>query len=364
MTNTEKNRFDYLDVLRGIAALSVCIQHICGYVYHTYGPSHPLYSYLKFIVADSVDWGRFGVVLFFLVSGFIIPNSLKPGTTLKKFFISRVFRLYPAYWAILVLIVVSSPYLGEVQSTYSFAEFIANMTMIPKLFGVNEMSGVFWTLLIEIIFYVCCSLLFQFKLLDKTYAIGFIALGLNLVAPMSIILNKYFHLGIPIQFILFHLSFLFAGNLLRLALVKKDRAAVYLSVIFIMLVMLTIPITTGLLFTVQEAAQKGFVMFKPEAVVYAYFMAIGLFIYAIYYKSFKNRLMVGVGEISYSLYLFHMVCFVFVFKFLPPETTLRSLLYFLICGVVTYAVAKFVFIKIEYPSIKLGRKIIKSHAYT
>ncbi|HYN53306.1 MAG TPA: acyltransferase, partial [Methylotenera sp.] len=285
MTTKEKNRFDYLDVLRGIAVLAVCIQHIFGYIYDAYSTNHPLHSYLKFIVAESVDWGRFGVVLFFLVSGFIIPNSLKPGSSLRKFFVSRIFRLYPAYWAILVLIFISAPYLSDLHSTYSYTQFFANSTMVPKLFGSNEMSGVFWTLFIEILFYMCCAVLFHFSWLDKTKVIGFIALGLNLITPTAIILNKYYQLGIPVQFVLYHLSFLFAGNLLRLTFVKKDKVAMYLSTIFIMLTMLTVPITTGMLFIVQEASEKGFVMFRPESVVYAYFMAITLFIYAIYYKS-------------------------------------------------------------------------------
>lgn len=362
MTSKEKNRFDYLDVLRGAAVFAVCFQHILGYIYHTYDTSHPLFEYIRFLIAESIDWGRFGVILFFLISGFIIPFSLKPGSTLAKFFTSRVFRLYPAYWMALVLIVISAPYLGGGQA-YSYTQLIANMTMIPKLFGSNEMSGVFWTLFIEILFYVCCIGLFQLKSLDKSIVIALAAIGLNLTTPLAIVINKIFLLDIPVQFILFHLSFLFAGNLLRLAFVIKDRLARYSISIFLLLNIFTVPLVSGLFFSVPEAVDKGFVMFTSEAVVYAYALAIGVFLFAIHYKSFNNKFMVDLGEISYSLYLLHMLCFVLVTKFVQPATIPTFFVYLLVSSFLSYWTAKFSYKYIEYPAVELGRKIIRYRGY-
>lgn len=356
----EKDRFDYLDVLRGAAAVAVCFQHILGYVYHTYDASHPLYQPIKFLLAESIDWGRFGVVLFFLISGFIIPNSLKQGSTLNRFFISRVFRLYPAYWVTLILIVISAPYLG---GGYTQTQLFANLTMVPKLFGSAEMSGVFWTLFIEILFYISCVLLFQVKWLDKPVVIALIAVGLNLTTPFAIVANKFMHFGIPVQFILFHLSFLFAGNMLRLAFVKKDRFSGYSVLVFMIMNMLTIPIVSGLFFAVPEASNKGFVMFTSEAVVFAYALAIGIFVLSIHYKSMSNRFMVGLGEISYSLYLLHMLCFVLVTKFIQPSTIPSFVTYLVASAFLSYFVAKISFRHIESPAIELGRKIIKSRGY-
>lgn len=356
-----KNRFAYLDVLRGAAALAVCVQHIFGYIYNTYHNSHPLYPMIKLIFVDTVNWGLFGVVLFFLVSGFIIPNSLKEKTRLRHFFISRVFRLYPAYWLVLALIFVTVGYLGHAQSSYSYGQLMANMTMMPKLFGVNEMSAIFWTLFIEILFYVCCVILFKFKWLNKPLIIGLIVFGLSLTTPLAIVLNKLFQLNIPIQFILFHLSFLFAGNLLRLAYVENNQLAKYLSQAFILLLTIAVPISTGLLFDVPEATKKGFVVFSAWSVVNAYILAIWLFTYAIYSKSLSNKFMLDLGEISYSLYLFHMLCFMAVIKFIPPDTWLNSLFFILTSAILAYFVAKLVFKYVEYPSIQMGKKLIKSY---
>lgn len=89
-------RYNFLDDLRGIAALAVFMQHLLGHIYHTIQEFHPLYKSVYFLLAETVDWGRFGVVLFFLVSGFIIPSSLNKSSILT-FIIGRFFRLYPAY---------------------------------------------------------------------------------------------------------------------------------------------------------------------------------------------------------------------------------------------------------------------------
>jgi peptidoglycan/LPS O-acetylase OafA/YrhL len=362
METKNKNRFAYLDVLRGGAALAVCIQHMFGYIYSTADKLHPLYSMTRFIVVDSVNWGLFGVILFFLVSGFIIPNSLKKGTQLRHFFISRVFRLYPAYWLVLVLIFSTASYLGHTQPHYSYGQLMANVTMMPKLFGASEMSGIFWTLFVEIVFYVCCVVLFKFNWLNKSLNIGLIVIGLNLLTPISIVLNKFFQFNIPIQFIFFHLSFLFAGNLLRLAYVEGIQLAKYFSQIFIFLLMITVPISTGLLFDVPEASKKGFIVFNAWSVVNAYILAIVTFIYAIHFKNFNNKFMLELGEISYSLYLFHMLCFMVVMKFIPPDNWLNSIFFMIISASLAYFVAKIVFKYIENPSILVGKNMIKTYA--
>jgi len=357
----QKNRLHYLDVLRGIAALAVCIQHIFGYLYHE-STFQPLKPYFKFLIADMVDWGRFGVVLFFLISGYIIPKSLKADSSLQKFLTSRIFRLYPAYWVTLFLIFISASYV-EPHVKFTISQLLANTTMIPKLFHQDYMGGVFWTLFIEILFYVCCVILFKCKWLDNPVIIGFIALLLNLTTPSSIIINYLFHLEIPIQYVSFHLSFLFLGNLLRLGLINNEKNALMFCWIFIFLSCLTIPISSGIIVPVLEATKTGFVMFTQASNVLAYCFAASLFIFAIYYKNFNNKFLVEIGEISYSLYLLHMLSFVFITRFISLDSPLNVILFLLVSGFFSYWVAKLSFYFIEYPAIQLGKEIIKLRNY-
>ncbi len=262
-----------------------------------------------------------------------------------------------------MLILVSAPYLEHSSTTYSLAQFLANVTMVPKLFGFSEMSGVFWTLFIEIVFYGCCTALFQFNFLDKPIVIAAIALGLNLSTPLAILLNKYFQLGIPVQFLLFHLSFLFAGNLLRLAFAEKAQAAMYAAALFALLNVLTVPVSSGIWFSVPEAVDKGFVMFNPESVVCAYILAACVFMVALHYKSAASRFMVRMGEASYSLYLLHMFCFVLVKQFVSPETTVGFFVYFVASIALAIVVARLSFRYIEFSGIEIGRKITRSLGY-
>ena len=46
-----------------------------------------------------IDLGKYGVLLFFLVSGYVIPMSLERHGSLRRFWIGRLFRIYPAYLA-------------------------------------------------------------------------------------------------------------------------------------------------------------------------------------------------------------------------------------------------------------------------
>ena len=184
----QNNRLDYLDVLRGVAALAVCVQHIFAYLYHE-SKLQLIKPYLYFLISDMVDWGRFGVVLFFLISGYITPISLKSDSSTNKFLTSRILRLYPAYWLALFLIFSSAAYLKP-QVNFTLFQLFANSTMVPKLFHQDYMSGVFWTLFIEILFYAGCLILFKCKWLDKAVVIGFIAILLNLLTPSTIFINN------------------------------------------------------------------------------------------------------------------------------------------------------------------------------
>ncbi len=55
MIYTDKNRYEYLDVLRGVAVSAVLLHHIIGYRYNDFGASNPIYPYLKVFIEQSVD---------------------------------------------------------------------------------------------------------------------------------------------------------------------------------------------------------------------------------------------------------------------------------------------------------------------
>jgi peptidoglycan/LPS O-acetylase OafA/YrhL len=114
-------------------------------------------------------YGYLGVELFFLISGYVILHSAQ-GKTLGQFFVSRVRRLYPAYWVACTLCFVAvrlfRPAYGAVGWSpifdVSLRTYCYNLTMLQTFFGVPNVDGAYWTLAVEITFYFLVSLLLAF----------------------------------------------------------------------------------------------------------------------------------------------------------------------------------------------------------
>jgi peptidoglycan/LPS O-acetylase OafA/YrhL len=98
-------------------------------------------------------YGWIGVEIFFVISGFVICMSCW-GRTPRQFFISRVIRLYPAYWFGIVfttLFVVAMP---GVWQRLKVRDILLNLTMLQSGSGVDSVDGVYWTLWSELRFYL------------------------------------------------------------------------------------------------------------------------------------------------------------------------------------------------------------------
>lgn len=92
------SRLAWLDALRGPAALAVALHH-SGW------------TFLPGVWAEvdrRIDVGTWGVFVFFLVSGYIIPASLERRGDLRVFWIGRAFRLLPLLLTALVLALLLS----------------------------------------------------------------------------------------------------------------------------------------------------------------------------------------------------------------------------------------------------------------
>ncbi len=97
-------------------------------------------------------YGYLGVELFFIISGFVILMTAYD-RTVQSFVASRVARLYPAYWvAILLTFALQQFWHGGREPTS--IEALGNLTMVQSAFGMTDVQGAFWTLWVELRFYV------------------------------------------------------------------------------------------------------------------------------------------------------------------------------------------------------------------
>jgi peptidoglycan/LPS O-acetylase OafA/YrhL len=168
-------RLAWLEVLRGWAALLVALHHAT-------------YIYLPGLQPASNLWfdpGRYGVLLFFLVSGYLIPASLERGRGVRAFWTGRFFRLYPLLVVACLLAVM--PFLLRLRGLRAGLErydpltvVLAHLTMMQDLLGVPNAMNVLWTLSYEMAFYLLVVALFVlgWHRGSAPVAIGLVALAL------------------------------------------------------------------------------------------------------------------------------------------------------------------------------------------
>ncbi|WP_329261676.1 acyltransferase [Actinoallomurus sp. NBC_01490] len=153
-------RLRELDVLRFVAAAVVMLHHYTGVP----APEWPGGNARRIFpgLAPFTRYGFLGVELFFLISGFVILLSAwgrKPG----DFVVSRFLRLFPAYWVGVLLSLAA--YLAF-DSWVPFGpntdgplkRLLPNLTMLQEGVGSQRMEVVYWTLYVELHFYVLIAL--------------------------------------------------------------------------------------------------------------------------------------------------------------------------------------------------------------
>jgi peptidoglycan/LPS O-acetylase OafA/YrhL len=149
-----KLRVNEIDLLRFVAALAVMFFHygFRGYV----AGNLPVLPYPG--AASVFKYGYLGVELFFIISGFVILSTAARGS-LSEFVISRIVRLYPAFWACCTITFVAMLAVGGPRYSASFSRYLVNMTMLNGLVGVPSIDGVYWSLFFEIRFYALVAII-------------------------------------------------------------------------------------------------------------------------------------------------------------------------------------------------------------
>ncbi len=342
-----RGRIDYLDGLRGIAAIAVVLQHMAQLIITADPASRPI---LQPAFLDLFNAGRFGVALFFLISGFVIPFSFKEPRPVLRFGISRFFRLYPAYWlSLAVALLIFPPLTGE---SYSISRIIANTTMAQAAFGQRDVIGVYWTLFIELTFYILCVGLFATRLLSDYRALivaVFVGLSISLaVATYASLRGSHLPANVPLN-----LALMFLGTLMRRAWLERDMAAkrwlVPITAIWATLVPPILWLTPG----------QVDMPITPLSFCVAYWLALGLFCAAAKLNVPKGKVFRVLGLVSYSLYLFHPICISFMLNLVPPIGIWQDAAFTCAGLVSSVVVAAIVYHLIERPSLRMGHRLTK-----
>jgi len=236
-----------------------------------------------------------------MISGFVILMSIEKQKSSKKFIRSRIIRIYPIYWVIATFTfvyyyILNLAHLPAPYVQIPFYDYAVNLTMFQYYFNVPNIDGSFWTLIIEVLFYIFMVVIIQFNALKKIISIGigfsgfiflyFFAINQGWVSDFSDLFP-----------LLYHFPLFFMGILFYKLFQDKTKIGSYTLLIFANLFLM--------LYISEYGRTSSFMEDNEYALLLVSFVALFyLFIYG-KLKFISNKVTSFLGRISYALYLVH-----------------------------------------------------------
>lgn len=287
-------RLASLDFLRLIAALSVVAFH---YFFRGAAGGAPLMPVANPFLAPYAIYGYLGVNLFFLISGYVIAWSAE-GRPAVEFGIARLVRIYPGFVicmtiSFVVLWLAESPALPVTLSQY-----FANLTIFAPALGQPFVDGVYWSIVLELVFYGWVALAVMTGIF-KSWRLEFVAAMLIISA-----INEGF-IGSSALRMLFVTEFtpLFAMGMIAQIIHSRGVSpdAVTLAFAAFVLSFANVTITRDWM-----AAHYG-VALSNDALFVANSVVVGLFLAALAVGASlrSSTATLAIGGLTYPLYLLH-----------------------------------------------------------
>ena len=267
-----KGKINNIQILRAIAALNVVIFHCIGGA-ASYNFSTPYTQFLK-------GWGANGVDLFFVISGFImIYTGQNSRSSPSKFFVKRIFRIVPVYWALTLLwvtILLLLPTLLR-SAQFDFGKTLASLFFLTgPIYNDTPALYVGWTLEFEFLFYT----FFAMSMFVKDHRLSQILLLIAVFASPLLVpqLDK--------------IMFEFAYGMIVALIIMSKKISFRTSWVCLIAGILFLCGTIGN----AEVAKAGREIYwgLPATLIVAG---------AINIKQIQNKILLFLGNASYSIYL-------------------------------------------------------------
>jgi peptidoglycan/LPS O-acetylase OafA/YrhL len=350
----EAGRHTSIDGLRGFLGIAVFIHHtvITWFYLHGHGwtlPSSRLVVHL----------GQTSVALFFMITAFLFWGrvlSRRDGLDWTEFFVSRFFRLYPAYLVMLVLVVAvawafASP---EQQANDNLWPSLASWLLFtmfgtPNLNGLpatwQVVAGVTWSLPYEWLFYLTLPAL-AFVATRVRKPVAALASAAAVIALFLLFHMLGLHKPFNPKILLSFLGGVAAAHWVRnpaLSEIGSRPCAGYIAI----------------------AALLAVALFMPTA--YAWPSTLGLTVFFVVIASghdlwglLRRPGLLWLGDISYSVYLLHGVLLWTVFRRVLPHALATSAPVYiglsLVNDILLVLIASAVFLAVERPAILAGKR--------
>jgi peptidoglycan/LPS O-acetylase OafA/YrhL len=317
----KRNKLDSLILLRAIAVIAVCFCHF-GYPLYAENSYNDLFVFFY-------DYGKYGVQIFFVVSGFVIPLSLYIARYsieyYFRFLLKRLLRLHPPYLAALALTLLISFFSYKIRGIH-YPETVESIIASLFYFHFPDDNPVFWTLAVEAEYYLFIGLLYNVIIkIPKVHVLLFtpvlILIGQSQLAEYVIFFSYivYFLIGI--------IGFMIHTN---------QGSKVLNTITLIALLPLTY-VSYGVTEALVASTTIGFIL---------------------WYQGSIGKLANFAGEISYSFYLIHFPLGIKFINLLNPYfSPANKWVLFLLTILVTTLLAWIFYLAFEKPFAKLSTKI-------
>ena len=344
MQNKTKLRVD-IEALRGLSVILVILYHFR----------------LENLDFQIIKGGFLGVDIFFVISGFIITKIIIENDiqkfSLLNFYERRIKRIIPLFSVVLIISTITLPFIydnflvnknvnSSIATTAAISNFYFWLTSTLYQFAQknNLINLHFWSLAIEIQFYIFFPLLFVF-FRKKEKIIQLVAFILFLISYLFVIkiykIHNFFNFynsGSRIFEFFSGVLIFFYSDYLRNRIKKEFHSYIYILGIIILFLYLYFYNDEG---------------FHPNP--FSIILIIGLALLIVFNDDrqltyVKNKLSY-LGKISYSLYLWHFPILLIGFNYFKDFTDYIKLLLILLCFIIS--TISYLFIENKFRKIKL-----------
>ena len=332
------HRFRGIDAARGIAACLVVLAHCI----ETSSPG--VFGEISRFVLPGVG----SVFVFFLISGYVISSSLNRVSDVRQFAIARFWRLYPLFFASVLLayfVIKSGMSPWWLKSNLDLSA-VMNLTTVQEFLGFPSLLGLYWSLGYETIFYIGLGLLYVFHLHRSAWkGIYILIIVISVLAGASFVRGQSFGGDRLIGFVFMVLGISFFEH-------REGRISTkhLFSISVLALSALSLQWCASILTNPHSEA-------KPSDICTGW-LSLGAFWCAVFVKDkVVPTVFVELGRISYSIYIVHGLVLMSALRLGMAK---QPALFMVTVFVTTILISTATYRWIEEPGIALGKRLIAS----
>lgn len=314
MLRVSEDTSSFIQIWRGLAVLLVVLYHFTDRI-----PYSVMGSEVPPIVEQQI--GKIGVLIFFIISGYLITKSLMGTNDVAAFYAKRVARIWPLFVVASITVYIAMMFLEPpvVTGTYSFYEEKRSIfDLLGSLFflydlGFQWMDGAYWSILVELKFYFFIGM----------FAVAFKGQFVPVFCACAVLLSTadfliLFFDRVPGE----ELAFDSAQNLRTLSSFLHGVLISQYLPYFAIGVALAGNLRGGLLSAlIGMTCVMTFISLRDQTFVLEqniwFVFLISMFLAFDYYL-LGSRIFIWIGNYSYAIYLFHQMIGLSITKMLTP----------------------------------------------